>query len=51
MPHWPRPEQVLTQLQAWAQKQQRVNPNLHMVNMFGSYGRGTPWVGAELEIF
>jgi hypothetical protein len=41
----------LTQVQAWAQKQQRANPNLHMVDMFGSYGRRTACVGAELENF
>ncbi len=37
---WPRPEQVLQEVQAWAAAQRRARPSLQRVGVFGSYGRG-----------
>jgi hypothetical protein len=47
---WPRPEQVLQQVQAWAEDQRRAHPSLQRVGVFGSYGRGTASVGSDLDL-
>jgi UTP:GlnB (protein PII) uridylyltransferase len=47
---WPRPEQVLQAVQAWARHQRRVRPSLQRVGVFGSYGRGTPSLGSDLDL-
>lgn len=38
---WPRPEQVLQEVEAWAAVQRRLRPSFQRVGVFGSYGRGT----------
>jgi UTP:GlnB (protein PII) uridylyltransferase len=47
---WPEPEQVLRQVNAWAQKQAGRVPSLQGVAVFGSYGRGTAGVGSDLDL-
>jgi predicted nucleotidyltransferase len=47
---WPRPEQVLRQVQAWAVEQRRAHPSLQRVGLFGSYARGTASVGSDLDL-
>jgi hypothetical protein len=47
---WPSPEQVLQQTQRWAEEQQRLNPSLRRVGLFGSYSRGTASVGSDLDL-
>jgi hypothetical protein len=47
---WPRPEQVLQEVQAWADDQRRQRPSLQRVGVFGSYGRGTASVGSDLDL-
>ncbi|WP_411870150.1 nucleotidyltransferase domain-containing protein [Vulcanococcus limneticus] len=47
---WPRPEQVLQEVQVWAAAQRRARPSLQRVGVFGSYGRGTASVGSDLDL-
>ena len=47
---WPAPEQVLEDVQAWAQQQQRRVPSLQRLGVFGSYGRGTAPFGSDLDL-
>ena len=47
---WPSPEQVLTEVAAWAAHQQDQTPSLQGVGLFGSYGRGTAAVGSDLDL-
>ena len=47
---WPSPEQVLTEVAAWAAHQQAQTPSLQRVGLFGSYGRGTAAVGSDLDL-
>ena len=47
---WPSPEQVLSEVAAWAAAQQAENPSLQRVGVFGSYGRGTAGVGSDLDL-
>lgn len=47
---WPRPEQVLRTVQAWARDQRQAHPSLLRVGVFGSYGRGTASVGSDLDL-
>lgn len=47
---WPRPEQVLQEVGAWAEAQHRLRPSLQRVGVFGSYGRGTAGVGSDLDL-
>ena len=47
---WPRPEQVLQDVQAWAEAQQLAFRSLKRVGVFGSYGRGTASVGSDLDL-
>ena len=47
---WPRPEQVLQEVEAWAQSQRQAQPSLRGVGVFGSYGRGTASVGSDLDV-
>ena len=47
---WPPPEQVLQEVQAWAEAQRRARSSLQRVGVFGSYGRGTASVGSDLDV-
>ena len=47
---WPRPEQVLHDVQAWSAVQRLDRPSLKRVGVFGSYGRGTASVGSDLDL-
>lgn len=47
---WPEPEQVLRQVNAWAQEQAGHVPTLERVAVFGSYGRGCAGVGSDLDL-
>ena len=47
---WPSPEQVLSEVAAWAAAQQAQTPSLQRVGLFGSYGRGTAGVGSDLDL-
>lgn len=47
---WPRPEQVLQEVQDWADAQRRQRPSLQRVGLFGSYARGTASVGSDLDL-
>ena len=47
---WPAPEQVLEDVQAWAQQQQRRVPSLQRLGVFGSYGRDTAAFGSDLDL-
>ncbi|QNI66458.1 hypothetical protein SynPROS71_00299 [Synechococcus sp. PROS-7-1] len=47
---WPAPEQVLDDVQVWAQQQQRRVPSLQRLGVFGSYGRGTAAFGSDLDL-
>jgi len=47
---WPTPEQVLEDVQAWAQQQQQRVPSLQRLGVFGSYGRGTAGFGSDLDL-
>lgn len=47
---WPQPEQVLQDVQAWADEQRRTRATLRRVGVFGSYGRGTASVGSDLDL-
>ncbi|MFO7630655.1 MAG: nucleotidyltransferase domain-containing protein [Prochlorococcaceae cyanobacterium] len=47
---WPRPEQVLQEVEAWAEAQRRLRPSLQRVGVFGSYARGTAGVGSDLDL-
>ena len=48
---WPAPEQVLEDVQVWAQQQQqRRVPSLQRLGVFGSYGRGTAAFGSDLDL-
>lgn len=47
---WPAPEQVLADVQAWAQQQQQRVPSLQRLGVFGSYGRGTAAFGSDLDL-
>lgn len=47
---WPQPEQVLQDVQAWADEQRRTRTTLRRVGVFGSYGRGTASVGSDLDL-
>ena len=47
---WPSPEQVLSEVAAWAVAQQAQCSTLQRVGLFGSYGRGTAGVGSDLDL-
>ena len=47
---WPLPEQVMQQVQTWANDQRQACPDLQRVGMYGSYGRGTASVGSDLDL-
>ena len=47
---WPAPEQVLEDVQIWAQQQQRRVPSLQRLGVFGSYGRGSAGFGSDLDL-
>jgi predicted nucleotidyltransferase len=47
---WPKREQVVTALEAWAKKTKAVNPALCRVGYFGSYARGDWGVGSDLDV-
>ena len=48
---WPAPEQVLEDVQAWAQQQQqRRVPSLQRLGVFGSFERGTAAFGSDLDL-
>lgn len=47
---WPRPEQVLQEVQAWAHDQRLARASLQRVGVFGSYGRGTASMGSDLDL-
>ena len=47
---WPAPRQVLDDVQAWVQQQQRRVPSLQRLGVFGSYGRGTAAFGSDLDL-
>lgn len=47
---WPRPEQVLDEVRAWADEQRRGRTSLQRVGVFGSYGRGDAGVGSDLDL-
>lgn len=47
---WPSPEQVLAEASRWALQQRRLHPGLQRVGVFGSYGRGDPSVGSDLDL-
>ncbi|QVL52033.1 MAG: nucleotidyltransferase domain-containing protein [Cyanobium sp. M30B3] len=47
---WPRPEQVLQEVRAWAEQQRSARPSLSRVGVFGSYGRGDASVGSDLDL-
>ena len=47
---WPSPEQVLSEVAAWAAAQQAQCSSLQRVGLFGSYGRGTAGVGSDLDL-
>ena len=47
---WPPPEQVLQDVQDWAQQQQQLVPSLQRVGVFGSYGRGTAAFASDLDL-
>lgn len=48
--HWPAPAEVLSQARDWAKCQQRENPELLALGVFGSYGRGDAGVGSDLDL-
>ncbi len=47
---WPQPEQVLAEVEQWAQVQQCRRSTLERVGVFGSYGRGEASVGSDLDL-
>ena len=47
---WPSPEQVLSEVAAWAVAQQAHCSTLQRVGLFGSYARGTAGVGSDLDL-
>ena len=47
---WPRPEEVLAEVETWAQAQRDSHPDLTRVGVFGSYGRGDASVGSDLDL-
>lgn len=47
---WPGPEEVLAAAQRWAWQQHQRHPGLQRVGVFGSYGRGRPSVGSDLDL-
>lgn len=47
---WPRPEQVLQHVRTWAHEQRCAHPSLQRVGVFGSYARGNPSVGSDLDL-
>lgn len=47
---WPDPEQVLSQVAAWAERIACEHPGLQRVGVFGSYGRGDAGVGSDLDL-
>ena len=47
---WPEAEQVLSQVQAWAERVAAEHPGLVRVGVFGSYGRGDAGVGSDLDL-
>jgi len=47
---WPAAAEVLEQAGSWAAEQQRCQPDLLAVGVFGSYGRGTAGVGSDLDL-
>ena len=47
---WPTPEQVLQDVQDWAQQQQQRMPSLQQVGGVGRYGRGTAALGSDLDL-
>lgn len=47
---WPSPEQVLADASRWARRQRQLHPTLKRVGVFGSYGRGDPSVGSDLDL-
>ena len=46
----PAPRQVLEDVQAWVQQQQRRVLSLQRLGVFGSYGRGTAAFGSDLDL-
>ena len=47
---WPTPDQVLLDVQHWAEVQKQRVPSLRRVGVFGSYGRGTAGFGSDLDL-
>lgn len=47
---WPEPEQVMRQVEAWADQQGERVTSLVGVAVFGSYGRGHAGVGSDLDL-
>ncbi|MFZ9149142.1 MAG: nucleotidyltransferase domain-containing protein [Vulcanococcus sp.] len=47
---WPRPEEVLAEVETWALAQRDSHPDLTRVGVFGSYGRGDASVGSDLDL-
>ena len=47
---WPRPEEVLAEVETWALAQCQAHPDLTRVGLFGSYARGDSSVGSDLDL-
>jgi hypothetical protein len=47
---WPEPPAVLERVRSWAEALAATRPNLQRVEVYGSYGRGSPGVGSELDL-
>ena len=47
---WPASEQVLKDLQTWAQQQHQRVPSLQRLDVFGSFGLGTAAFGSDLDL-
>ena len=47
---WPRPEEVLADVETWALAQYEARPDLTRVGLFGSYARGDSSVGSDIDL-
>lgn len=46
---WPSPEEVRAAARRWAEEEAERRPELLRLGYFGSYARGTPGVGSDLD--
>lgn len=47
---WPDPDTVLEETRQWASHLAESQPTVLAIGLFGSYGRGDPGVGSDLDI-